>query len=167
MNSILAILLFAGVACACAQEPMKILSPAFPDGGKIPARYTADGENISPPLQITGAPPAAKSLVVVVDDPDAPNGTWTHWLVWNLKPDLKQIAEGVVPSGAVQGSNDFRKSNYGGPSPPSGVHRYVFKLYALDEPLNLPATTNRKALDAALRGHILAEAKWMGHYERP
>ena len=161
------VLLFAGLAGASAQEPMKIASPAFPDGGKIPVRYTADGENISPPLQVSGVPAGAKSLVLIVDDPDAPMGTWTHWLVWNLKPDLREIAEAGVQAGAVQGSNDFGKSAYGGPSPPSGVHRYYFKLYALDTQLDLPPATKRKKLDTALRGHILATAIWMGRYARP
>jgi hypothetical protein len=159
------ILLFAGIASA--QEPMRITSSAFPDGGKIPVLYTADGKNISPPLQISGVPAAAKSLVLIVDDPDAPAGTWTHWLVWNLKPDLREIPEDGVPAYAVQGLNDFRKSGYGGPSPPSGEHRYFFRLYALDRPLNLPATANRQMLDKAFREHLLATATWMGRYERP
>lgn len=166
MKWVVATLLFAGMGYVAGQEPMRLSSPAFSDGGKIPMRYTADGRNTSPPLQISGVPATAKSLVLIVDDPDAPTGTWTHWLIWNLKPDLKEITEGEVPPGAVQGTNDFRKSRYGGPSPPSGVHRYFFKLYALDGPLTLPTTANRKALDSALGAHVLAEAKWMGHYGR-
>ena len=165
MKTVLAILLFAGVSFIRAQEPMKISSPAFADGGKIPAVYTADGKDVNPPLLISGVPAGAKSLLLIVDDPDAPMGTWTHWLLWILKPDLKEIPEASVPPGAMQGTNDFRKSNYGGPAPPSGVHRYFFKLYALDELLDLPATTNRKALDKAIHGHVMGEAQCMGTYE--
>ena len=166
----IAIMLTAGAGIALAQSatetPMKITSPEFTNGGSIPSRFTCDGENVNPSLRISDAPPGAKSLVLIVDDPDAPVGTWTHWLVWNLKTDLKEIAVNSVPAGAVQGVNDFHKNNYGGPCPPSGTHRYYFRIYALDTVLDLPASTNRKALDKAMAGHVVAQAEWMGKYAR-
>jgi len=145
---------------------MKISSPDFADGGNIPVRFTCDGKDVNPALTISGVPAGAKSLALIVDDPDAPRGTWTHWLMWNLRPDLKEIAMNSVPAEAVQGVNDFPANKYGGPCPPSGTHRYYFKLYALDTALELPASSNRKAVDQALRGHIVAEAQWMGRYAR-
>jgi len=145
---------------------MTISSPDFKEGGSIPARFTCDGENVNPSLQISGVPAGARSLVLIVDDSDAPAGTWTHWLMWNLKTDLKKIPANSVPAGAVQGLNGFRKNNYGGPCPPSGTHRYFFKLCALDTVLELAANSDRKALDQAVRGHVIAESKYMGKYER-
>jgi Raf kinase inhibitor-like YbhB/YbcL family protein len=162
----LCLLASAGRAQTPKETTMNITSPAFEEGGKIPSKFTCDGENINPALKIEGVPPAAKSLALIVDDPDAPMGTWNHWLVWNLKPDLKEIAEHSAPADAVQGANDFKKNNYGGPCPPSGTHRYFFRLYALDFVPNLPASTNRKALDKALHGHVIAEAALMGKYAR-
>jgi Raf kinase inhibitor-like YbhB/YbcL family protein len=149
-----------------SQAVMKLISPDFSDGGNIPERFTCDGEDISPTLKIEDAPAAARSLVLIVDDPDAPVGTFTHWLMWNLIPDATEIAANSPPSDAVQGVNDFGRSKYGGPCPPSGVHRYYFKLYALDTTLQLPAKSKRKAVDAAIKGHIISEATLMGRYAR-
>jgi Raf kinase inhibitor-like YbhB/YbcL family protein len=145
---------------------MKLISPDFSEGGKIPERFTCEGQDISPALKVDGVPKAAKSLVLIVDDPDAPAGTFTHWLVWNLKPDLTEIVANSLPFDAVQGVNDFGRSKYGGPCPPSGVHRYNFTLYALDATLELPAKSKRKAVDAAIKGHIIDEATLMGRYAR-
>lgn len=165
-----AIMLLVGAVFVLAQsaeeKPMKISSPDFNEGGSIPARFTCDGENVNPTLRISGVPAGAKSLVLIVDDPDAPAGTWIHWVMWNLKPDLAEIGIDRVPPGAVQGVNDFHRNNYGGPCPPSGTHRYYFRLYALDTALELPAGSSRERLDQAMGGHVVAEAKQMGRYTR-
>jgi len=144
----------------------KISSPDFPEGGPIPAQFTCDGENVNPTLDISGVPAGAMSLVLVVDDPDAPSGTWNHWLVWNIDPSTTQIARNSVPPGAVTGRSDFGQVIYIGPSPPSGTHRYYFRLMALDTNLNLPAGAGRSALDKAVKGHILKTAELMGRYKR-
>jgi len=156
-----------GLGQGATETSIKISSPDFSDGGNIPARFTCTGENVNPSLQISGVPAVAKSLVIIVDDPDAPTGTWTHWLLWNLKPDLKEIPVNSVPAGTAQGVNDFHKNNYSGPCPPSGTHRYFFRVYALDMVLELPASANRKALDKAISGHVLAHSEWMGKYAKP
>lgn len=148
------------------ETSMKISSPDFAENARIPSQFTADGKNISPALQISGVPSVAKSLVLIVDDPDAPVGTWNHWLLWNLKPNIAEIPAGKVPSGTIQGFNDFHKQNYGGPQPPSGEHRYFFRLYALDVVLSIPPDSNRKALDKAIKGHVIAETALMGRYSR-
>jgi len=145
---------------------MKLISPDFSDGSSIPDRFTCDGENISPTLNVEEVPETAKSLVLIVDDPDAPGGTFTHWLIWNLTSDLAQIMGGNPPSGAVQGTNDFGTLRYGGPCPPSGVHRYYFRLYAVDAAPELTPRSKRKAVDAAIKGHIVGEATLMGRYAR-
>ncbi len=145
---------------------LKISSTAFPDGGKIPARYTCDDLDINPPLGFEDIPPEAKSLVLVVDDPDAPGGTWVHWLVWNIAPSVSSIDEDSVPTGAIQGMNDFKKHSYGGPCPPSGVHRYFFKLYALDAMLQIGAHSIKPELEKAMKAHVLAEAHIVGLYSR-
>ena len=151
---------------------MEIKSPAFQNGGDIPQKHTCDGADVSPPLRWENAPSGTKAFAVISDDPDAPVGTWVHWVIYDLPPDFKELAEGVaisetLPSGAKQGINDFRKVGYGGPCPPPGpAHRYFFKLYALDAPINLkPRATKQQLLDA-MKGHILAEAQLMGHYKR-
>jgi Raf kinase inhibitor-like YbhB/YbcL family protein len=143
-----------------------LTSIAFKDGEKIPSEYTADGRNISPPLTISGIPDGTISLVLIMDDPDAPVGVWDHWLMWNIPPTAKEIAAGSVPPGAIQGANGWGKSGYGGPAPPSGTHRYVFKLYALDSMLSLRPGTNKKALQQAVENHILAECDMTGLYSR-
>jgi Raf kinase inhibitor-like YbhB/YbcL family protein len=145
---------------------MKVTSPDFNEGGDIPERFTCDGQDVSPILRIDGVPQAAKSLALIMDDPDAPVGLFTHWLLWNLRPDQSEIASDSPPPEAVQGLNDFGGNKYGGPCPPSGVHRYYFKIYALDTTLELPSRSKRKALDAAIKGHVIDEAALMGRYAR-
>ena len=145
---------------------MKISSSAFQDGSVIPSKYTCDGEDINPPLEIKDIPEGTKSLVLIVDDPDAPMGTFLHWLVFNINPDVSLIEENSLPEGAVQGRNDFGKENYGGSCPPSGEHRYFFKIYALDSKLELAAGSNLKEVEEAIRGHILDEAQLVGLYQR-
>src|SRR6267378_3425141 len=124
---------------ATGGKKMKITSSAFQQGANIPSKFSCDGADTSPPLQIQEIPPAAKSLVLIVDDPDAPSGLFTHWIVWNIEPATAQIDENNSPVGAMKGTNDFGKSGYGGPCPPSGTHRYFFKLIALDQKLSLKA----------------------------
>jgi Raf kinase inhibitor-like YbhB/YbcL family protein len=145
---------------------MKLTSPDFKEGSDIPERFTCEGEDISPTLRIDGVPQTAKSLALIMDDPDAPVGTFTHWLLWNLGPNQSEIASDSPPPKAVQGLTDFGNNKYGGPCPPTGVHRYYFKLYALDTTLELPPRSKRKALDAAIKGHIIDEATLMGRYAR-
>lgn len=145
---------------------LKITSSAFRDGERIPSRYTCDDLNINPPLSFENVPPAAKSLALIVDDPDAPGGVWVHWLVWNIAASVSTVAEDSVPAGALQGMNDFNKHAYGGPCPPSGSHRYFFKLYALDDMLKIGAHSIKPELEKAVKGHILAKAELMGLYSR-
>lgn len=151
---------------APADTAMKITSPLFADGGLIPARFTADGANVNPPLAISDVPAAAASLVLIIDDPDAPGGTWDHWLLWNIAPDTSSIGEDAIPPGAVAGKNDFGRTVYLGPSPPSGTHRYVFRLFALDRMLDLPAGADRAQLEHAMRGHVVTTAELVGRYKR-
>ncbi len=143
-----------------------ISSPAFAPNGFIPARHTCDGADPSPPLRVANVPHAARSLVLIVDDPDAPGGTWVHWVVWNIPPSTREIRENAPPAGSVAGTNDFRKIAYGGPCPPSGTHRYVFTLYALDAVLDLPAGATKDRLQGAMRGHVLAQTGIVGLYRR-
>ncbi|MBD3208190.1 MAG: YbhB/YbcL family Raf kinase inhibitor-like protein [Candidatus Nealsonbacteria bacterium] len=145
---------------------MKITSPAFEKNGEIPEKYTCDGEDVNPPLEISGTPETAKSLVLIVDDPDAPMGTWDHWLVWNINPGISKIEEDSLPKGAVQGTNDFGKNPYGGPCPPSGTHHYHFKIYALDKSLDLEASANKSNLEKEMDGHILDWAELVATYQR-
>ena len=144
---------------------MKITSSAFQEGGNIPSKFTCDGSDTSPPLQITGIPSEAKSLVLIADDPDAPSGLFTHWLVWNIVPQTNSIVEGSAPKG-VHGTNDFGKSGYGGPCPPSGTHRYSFKIFALDRELDLRSGEKRSQVDAAMKGHVVAQGELVGRYSR-
>ncbi len=143
-----------------------IASPAFSHNGMIPKPYTCDGADVSPPLSIDGVPEKTKSLALIVDDPDAPMGTWVHWVVWNIGPGTKEIPENTVPPGALQGRNDFGKPKYGGPCPPSGTHRYFFKLYALSAPLALPAGATKAQVEQAMSGHLLGKAELVGLYRR-
>ena len=145
---------------------MNLTSPDFSEGGNIPERFTCDGKDISPTLKIDGIPKEAKSLVLIVDDPDAPGGNFTHWLIWNIVPDLTEIVANKLPAHALQGVNDFGKSKYSGPCPPAGIHRYYFRLYALDTTLTLPQGSKRKVVDSAIKGHTIAEATLMGRYAR-
>jgi Raf kinase inhibitor-like YbhB/YbcL family protein len=158
-------LLTASASFAAGGARMKITSSAFQDGGNIPSKFTCDGSDTSPPMQITGVPAGAKTLVLIADDPDAPGGLFTHWLVWNIPPQTNSIAEASAPKG-VHGTNDFGKSGYGGPCPPSGKHRYSFKVFALDRELALPSGAKRGQVDAAMKGHVIAQGELMGRYAR-
>lgn len=142
---------------------LKVESPAFEQGGEIPRKYTCEGEDVSPPLRVLGVPGAAQSLVLIVDDPDAPVGTWTHWTVWDVD------VEGVVKEDSVpgtQGHNDFGKVEWGGPCPPGGTHRYFFRVYALDCELGLPEGARRDQLEEAMEGHVLDKGELMGRFSR-
>ncbi len=143
-----------------------IKSPVFKNNEFIPKRYTCDGDNINPPLIFNNVPKETQSLVLIADDPDAPMETWTHWIVWNIDPDIDEIAENSVPSGAVLGTNDFKKLEYGGPCPPSGTHRYFFRLYALNTKLDLGQGESREELEERMRGHIIDEGELMGRYSK-
>ncbi len=145
---------------------MKILSPAFGHNQFIPSRYTCEGEDINPPLIFEEVPEAAESLVLIVDDPDAPGGDWVHWTLWNISPEIKEIKEDSVPSGAQEGLTDFGHSGYGGPCPPSGIHRYYFKLYALDTRLDLDPSAKKADIIRATTGHIIDKAILIGLYEK-
>lgn len=149
-----------------------LTSSAFKEGDRIPAKYTCEGADVSPPLHWSVPPAGTRSYVVIADDPDAPVGIWVHWVIYNLPLDLRGLSEGIptterVLDGALQGLNDFKRVGYGGPCPPPGTpHRYVFKLYALDRMLDLkPRATKTQVLEAC-QGHVLAEARLMGRYGR-
>ena len=143
---------------------MKISSPAFTEGARIPDKYTKYGENHIPPLHFEEVPLNARSMALVVDDPDAPSGTFNHWLLFNLDPRIHDIQEDRVPVMATQGKNDFGEVEYGGPKPPSGEHRYYFRAYALDTVLALPRGAQRPSLEREMQHHILGEAQLMGRY---
>lgn len=143
---------------------MELTSTAFKPNEFIPAGHSYHGGNLSPPLTIAGVPAGTVSLALVCDDPDAPGRTWVHWVVWNLDPNTKQIPNGGLPPGAVVGKNSWGKAEWGGPAPPSGTHHYVFKLYALKKPLVLKPGADAKALEAAMQGKVLAEARLVGLY---
>jgi Raf kinase inhibitor-like YbhB/YbcL family protein len=181
--------LFALVLLGCASQPqpaaqqpnsnqpkedkmeIKITSAAFNEGQLIPRQYTCDGMNLSPPLEWIGVPKNAMTLAIICDDPDAPSGTWVHWMLYNLPAERIGLIENVpptekVPGGGVQGTNDFRKIGYGGPCPPRGTHRYFFKIYALDGELSLKAGVTKAELLKAMEGHTLAQGQLMGTYSR-
>ena len=141
---------------------LEVTSPAFRPGAMIPRKYTCEGEDINPPIDIGELPPSTRSLAVVADDPDAPSGTWLHWLVWNITV-THHIHENEVPGD--QGVNDFGRSDYGGPCPPDREHRYYFKLYALDSRLNIPDTSEIDVLENAIEHHVIEEAELLGRYE--
>lgn len=145
---------------------MFLSSPAFDNNGSIPLKYTCEGENINPPLVFKDVPKEAKSLALVVDDPDAAQGDWVHWLVWNINPTIETVAEHSVPPEALEGVTDFGQKQYGGPCPPSGVHHYHFKLYALDVVLNISTFSDKAALEKAMENHILAKAEIVGTYRK-
>jgi len=143
---------------------MKITSQAFTDGGKIPDKYTLYGDNIIPPLHLEDVPEKARSLALVVEDPDAPKGTFNHWILFNMDPRTRDIKENCVPVMATQGRNDFGEVEYDGPKPPSGEHRYFFKAYALDAMLPLTRGTKRQDLEREMKEHVLDSASLMGKY---
>ena len=147
-------------------EPMSlsISSTAFKNNGDMPSKYSCDGEDINPSLRISGTPSGTKTLVLIVDDPDAPVGVWDHWIVWNIPADTTSISEDSVPG--VQGINSWGRTDGGGPCPPSGTHRYMFKLYALDVELDIDAESDKVDVESAMEGHILEEAQLVGKFSR-
>lgn len=145
---------------------MQITSSAFSQNGPIPSRYACDGKNINPSLLFSGIPENTKSLALIVDDPDAPSKTWVHWILYNIPPSVMTIDEGISPLGSAEGMTDFGKPGYQGPCPPSGTHRYFFKLYALDSKLNLDGSAGKADIEQAMTGHILQKAELMGLYKR-
>ena len=165
-------LIVASAVNAKQEESMKLTSPAFDEGATIPTKYTCDGEDISPALQWRDPPEGTKSLALIADDPDAPMGTWVHWVIYNIPADARELPEHIpadelLANGATQGITDFNRVGYGGPCPPPGpVHRYYFKLYALDQALSLPPKASKAQLDGEIVGHLLGQAQLMGRYQR-
>ena len=154
---------------------LALSSPAFPPGGEIPALFTCEGRDLSPALDWTGVPEATQSLVLIVDDPDAPDPrapriTWVHWVLYNLPPSARGLPEGVaakdLPAGTKQGTNDFKRTAYGGPCPPIGRHRYFHKLYALDVVLPGLGAGTKAQVEAAMKGHVIAHAELVGTYQK-
>jgi Raf kinase inhibitor-like YbhB/YbcL family protein len=148
---------------------MQISSPAFDDA--MPSRFTCDGFDVSPPLSMSEVPSGAVSLVLIVDDPDAPDPAapkmvWDHWVVWGIDPGVRDVPEGTVPEGGTQGRNSWGRNDYGGPCPPVGTHRYFFKLYALDVALSMSTDSTKKSVEMAIQGHILDDAELIGTYHR-
>jgi hypothetical protein len=180
----LALVTLVLLGCAKAPQPaapqaaakenkmdFKVTSTAFKEGQPIPRQHTCDGANVSPPLEWSSAPPTAKTFAIICDDPDAPSGTWVHWVLYNLPGDRIGLVENVpatekVPGNGLQGTNDFQKIGYGGPCPPSGTHHYFFKLYALDGELSLKAGATKAETLKAMEGHIVAQTQLMGTYRR-
>ena len=163
MSEIILLTVFGNIHEVTTVKDLTITSPAFENNGSIPSKYTCDEDDVNPPLKIEGVPEGTLSLVLIVDDPDAPMGTWDHWIVWNIPP-LEEIEENSVPG--VEGLNSFRKHSYGGPCPPSGTHRYFFKFYALDTKLDLDSNSRKKHVERAIEGHILAKGEIVGLYRR-
>ena len=180
-------LIFMLVGCASRPQPVapppsaespkdnksgvKLISSAFKEGQPIPATYTCKGVNISPPLEWSGVPKTAKTVAIIADDPDAPGGTWVHWVLYNLPADNIGLVEMVpvtenLKAGGFQGKNDFGKIGYGGPCPPSGTHRYFFKIYAIDAELPLKAGATKAEVEKAMEGHIVSQGQLMGTYGR-
>jgi Raf kinase inhibitor-like YbhB/YbcL family protein len=167
------LLLVAGAgAPETSKATMQLTSSAFTEGKPIPTRYTCDDKDVSPPLQWTHAPPSTGSFVLIADDPDAPAGTWVHWVLFDLPASATALAEDIpksqhLPGGATQGLNDFRRLGYGGPCPPHGKpHRYFFKLYALDTRLELKPGATKADVERAMQNHVLGQAQLMGTYQR-
>ena len=183
-GSIVLLLMFAA---ACAKQPatstqnpprqspgntpeaMKLISSAFAEGQRIPRQYTCDGVNVSPPFEWSGIPKSAQTLAIIADDPDAPAGTWVHWVLYNLPAANIGMVENLpqdetLKAGGFQGKNDFEKIGYGGPCPPSGTHRYFFKIYAIDMELPLKAGATRADVEKAMADHVVAQAQLMGTY---
>ena len=180
MKSFLVLVLLSSLWLACGsaskEEAVKMsiqmTSSVFTEGQPIPKKYTCEGPDVSPPLAWTGVPAGAKSLVLICDDPDAPMGTWVHWVLFNLPPDTTSLPENLpkkpeLDNGARQGVNDFKRPGYGGPCPPPGKpHRYFFKLYALDRPVDLGEGARKKDVEKAMQGHVVAQGQLMGMYRR-
>ena len=154
---------------------LALASTAFDNSGEIPARYTCDGDDISPPLSWCGVPPASRSLVLIIDDPDAPDPaapkmTWVHWVLYNIPPQTESLAEHItaasLPSGAAEGINDWHRAGYGGPCPPVGRHRYFHKLYALDTVLDGLKNPAKADIETAMQGHIIAQTELIGSYQK-
>jgi len=166
------------VSSTSSQQPapteaaeIKLVSAAFKEGQPIPRQYTCSGVNVSPPLEWSGVPKSAKTIAIIADDPDAPAGTWAHWVLYNLPSETMGLVENVplsenLKAGGFQGRNDFGKVGYGGPCPPSGAHRYFFKLYAIDSELPLKAGATKADLEKAMQGHIAGQGQLMGTYSR-
>ena len=147
-------------------QKLRIESPEFGNNEMMPSKFTCEGQNINPELKISGVGSNAKSLVLIMDDPDAPMGTWVHWTLWNIDPETAEIPQNSVPEGAVEGITSFKKPGYGGPCPPSGTHRYFFKLYAIDTLLGLGAKATASDIEKAMEGHILDSAELVGLYKK-
>ncbi|UCG48528.1 MAG: YbhB/YbcL family Raf kinase inhibitor-like protein [Phycisphaerales bacterium] len=150
---------------------IKLTSSAFEDGGMIPSKYTCDGDDVSPPLKWDNVPEEARSIALICDDPDAPMGTWVHWVLFNLPAEARELSENVpsddtLANGARQGLTDFGRVGYGGPCPPGGTHRYFFKIYALDVEIELSSKARKRDLLSAMEGHILAQGQLVGKYKR-
>lgn len=172
------LLIMLVLLCSCQSKErggeimeVNMTSTAFEEGGMIPNRYTCDDEDISPPLAWASVPEGTKSIALICDDPDAPMGTWVHWVLFNLPPDLTALPEAVpsdsiLDNGGKHGTTDFGRVGYGGPCPPSGTHRYYFKLYALDTEIALDPGATKSRLLKAMEGHILAQGQLMGRYKR-
>lgn len=171
-STFVAVILFTSIIFGGGNAmALEITSGAFSNEKTIPAKYTCKGSDISPPLAWSGAPAGTKSFALIADDPDAPGKTWVHWVAWNipatstgLKEDLEKTAQ--LPDGTMQGTTDFGRVGYGGPCPPSGTHRYYFKLSALDTTLDLPSTTTKAELESAMKGHVLEQAQMMGTFSK-
>ena len=150
---------------------MKLTSSAFKDGGMIPLKHTCDGQDVSPALEWSSVPEGTQSIAVICDDPDAPGGTFVHWVLYNLPAETQGLSQGAsaggtLPAGARHGINDFGETGYNGPSPPFGIHRYFFRVYALDTPVNLRPGAGKADLLQAMKGHLVAEGQLMGKYKR-
>lgn len=145
---------------------MKISSTKFNNNEGIPSKYTCDGDNVNPPIQVSGVPDNSKSLVLIIDDPDAPSRTWVHWILWNIDPTITEIKEDSIPKGSIEGVTSFGSNSYGGPCPPSGDHRYFFKLYALSKVLDIAISSDKKALEEAIKEYIIATSEFIGLYGR-
>lgn len=145
---------------------MMNIASVFPDGGQIPDTYGCHGLDVNPPLKFSRVPVEAQSLALIVDDPDAPSGDWVHWLIFNIDPASQGISEDSVPAGAILGMTSSGKAEYGGPCPPSGTHRYHFKLYALDTTLNLSSSAKKSDLLSAMKGHVISQAELIGTYSQ-
>lgn len=156
----------AAVQTKAPSNGMTITSPAFAVNQEIPRKYGCSGTNTSPPLSFAGAPAGAKSLALIVEDPDAPGGLFTHWVVWNIPTTTTTVAEGQPPAGGTEGKSSYGKAGWGPPCPPDGGHRYIFDLFAIDAELTLPPSTGREELLSAMKGHVLAQAALTGRYRR-